>query len=178
MSSNCTGEVQAGTGISGRYQLSSYHALYKYENIGYGQVPDDRLYNTYEYEFMNVVAFSYSVVCSTAPARELVYSSTWYQVWKYELLMVFFLLFCTCLQFALDVFIVHPPPRELAYSSSWYCTNAGTRTRYCDHTGIRKEKIRKKSRKQGTKKSSTWYSAFIRRWWFFVLVVYPGTLYE
>ena len=80
MSSNCTGEVQAGTGISGRYQLSSYHALYKYENIGYGEVPDDRLYNTYEYEFMNVVAFSYSVVCSTAPARELVYSSTWYQV--------------------------------------------------------------------------------------------------
>ena len=55
MCSNCTGEVQAGTGISGWYQIvlrfragtSSYHALYKYENIGYAEVPEDHLYNTY-----------------------------------------------------------------------------------------------------------------------------------
>ena len=37
-------EFQAGT--------SSYHALYKCENIGYAEVPEDHLYTTSECEYL------------------------------------------------------------------------------------------------------------------------------
>ena len=42
-------EFQAGTSSYFQAGTSSYHELLKYENIGYLEVPDDHLYNTYEY---------------------------------------------------------------------------------------------------------------------------------
>ena len=42
-------EFQDGTSSCFQAGTSSYHARYKYENIGYVQVPDDHLYKTYEY---------------------------------------------------------------------------------------------------------------------------------
>ena len=40
-------EFQADTSSYFQVGTSSYHALYKYENIGYVEVPEDHLYNTY-----------------------------------------------------------------------------------------------------------------------------------
>ena len=40
-------EFQAGT--------ISYHAQYKYDNMGYAQVPNDHLYNTYEYMNLSLI---------------------------------------------------------------------------------------------------------------------------
>ena len=42
-------EFQAGTSSYSPAGTSSYHALYKYKNIGYVEVPEDDLYNTYEH---------------------------------------------------------------------------------------------------------------------------------
>ena len=75
MSCNCTGEVQAGTGISGWYQLSSYHALCKYENIGYLEVPDDHLYIQYVWIWIYECCFCFFAVIQlfiVHPPRELV----------------------------------------------------------------------------------------------------------
>ena len=71
MSSNCTGEVQARTGISGRYQLPARiipgttqapcgHPVGKRmsERNTYVEVRDDHLHNTYAYECFNVVVFA------------------------------------------------------------------------------------------------------------------------
>ena len=71
MSSNCTREVQAGTRISGRYQLSSYHALYKFENIGYVEVPEDHLYNTQNSKRSDAVSTCLMVACVQVPVRKL-----------------------------------------------------------------------------------------------------------
>ena len=46
-------ELVFRAGISSYFWTSSYHALYKYENIGYAEVPEDRLYNTHVNEYMN-----------------------------------------------------------------------------------------------------------------------------
>ena len=40
-------KFQAGTSSYFQAGTSSYHALYKYDNIGYVEVPEDHLYNTY-----------------------------------------------------------------------------------------------------------------------------------
>ena len=117
------------------------------------------------------------------PIRDLVYSSTWYQVWKCECVIVrtlctwylgacihayilggdMFFSFCTCcLQFTLEIFWVHPPPRELAYNSSSYCTDEWPRTRYCNYTGIMKEKKGKRVGSKGQQKARKSYS---RRPW-------------
>ena len=61
--SHCTGEVQAGTGISRWYQLRSYHALCKFENIGYVEVPEDHLYNTQNSERSDEVSLYLMVAC-------------------------------------------------------------------------------------------------------------------
>ena len=42
-------KFQAGTSSYFQAGTSSYHALYKYDNIGYVEVPEDHLFNTYEY---------------------------------------------------------------------------------------------------------------------------------
>ena len=70
MSSNCTREVQARTGISGWYQAP---ALTTQAPCGqtYVEVRDDHLYNAYEHEYINVVVI----------ARYTWYIfDTWYQV--------------------------------------------------------------------------------------------------
>ena len=53
MSSNCTGKFK--TELDFHAGTRSYQKLYKFENIGYVEVPDDHLYNTYDYEYVNVV---------------------------------------------------------------------------------------------------------------------------
>ena len=61
MPSNCTGEVQAGTGIS-RYH--SFHAVvraHKYESIEYVEVREHHLYTMYGY--INACVSIVSYVC-------------------------------------------------------------------------------------------------------------------
>ena len=47
-------EFQAGTSAYFHFRAgtSSYYALYKHENIGYAEVPEDNLCNTYAYEYL------------------------------------------------------------------------------------------------------------------------------
>ena len=72
---NCTGEVQAGTGISGWYQLvlscwhQLDHALYKYENIKYVEVPEDHIYNTQNSERSDEVSPYLMVAYVQVPLR-------------------------------------------------------------------------------------------------------------
>ena len=47
MSSNCTGKFK--TELDFHAGTRSYQKLYKLENIGYVEVPDDHLYNRYGY---------------------------------------------------------------------------------------------------------------------------------
>ena len=42
---------------------SSYHALYKYQNIGYVEVPEDHLYNTQNSERSDEVSLYLMVAC-------------------------------------------------------------------------------------------------------------------
>ena len=69
--SHCTGEVQAGTGISRWYQLRSYHALCKFENIGYVEVPEDHLYKTQNSERSDEVSPYLIFACVQVPVRKL-----------------------------------------------------------------------------------------------------------
>ena len=65
-------KFQAGT-ISYFYfqaSTSSYHALHKYDNIEYLEVPEDHLYTTSESLMLFVLLFcSYSVIYSTPPPK-------------------------------------------------------------------------------------------------------------
>ena len=70
MSSNCTGDVKAGTGISGWYQLL-VPRKYKYDNIGYVEVPEDHLYKTRHSGRSHEVSPYLMVACVHVPVRKL-----------------------------------------------------------------------------------------------------------
>ena len=53
--------------------------------------------------------------------------------------------------------VIFTLPRELAFSSTWYCTDEGTPTIYCNLTGIRKGKTRKKAGRKAQKKTRKSY---------------------
>ena len=56
-------QLEFSGGISFQAGTSSYHVLYKYDNIEYLEVPEDHLYNTYESLMLFFLLFcSYSVV--------------------------------------------------------------------------------------------------------------------
>ena len=69
MCSNCTGDVKAGTGISGWYQLL-VPRIYKYENIGYVEVPEDHLYTTRHSGRSDEVSPYPMVACVQVPVRK------------------------------------------------------------------------------------------------------------
>ena len=61
-------ELEFQCGTSFQAGTSSYHALYKYENIEYLEVPGDHLYNTYESLMLFVLLLcTYSIIYSTPP---------------------------------------------------------------------------------------------------------------
>ena len=71
-------EFQAGTSCS-------YHALYKHENIGYAEAPDDHMYNTQNSERSDEVSPYLMVACGQVPVRKLLL-----------LLMLLLLSLCYC----------------------------------------------------------------------------------
>ena len=63
-------ELEFPAGTSFQASTSSYHALHKYDNIEYLEVPEDHLYTTSESLMLFVLLFcSYSVIYSTPPQR-------------------------------------------------------------------------------------------------------------
>ena len=149
MCSNCTGDVNAGNGISGWYQLLVPHE-HKYDKIGYVEVPEDHLYNTQNSERSDEVSPYLMVACVQVPVRKLLLLLLLFfffflsllllllslsLFWSLLLLLLLLLFFC-CLN--TNPFLVR------VLTDGDYCTDEGTRRTYCCKlTGI-KEKMRKR----------------------------------
>ena len=94
-------EFQADTSSYFQVGTSSYHALYKYENIGYVEVPEDHLYNTYEYMNAYVLWRFMTYLCRIWYLGAFMYY-TWYM---HIFVDVFFCFFAV-----VQLFIAHTPP--------------------------------------------------------------------
>ena len=88
-------EFQAGTSCS-------YHALYKHENIGYAEAPDDHMYNTQNSERSDEVSPYLMVACVQVPVSKFPERSPTVRLY---FIKRFFLPLCVLVCWCVGVFI-------------------------------------------------------------------------